>query len=115
MRPVLLCRIERSRGLENMGEKQDFSQTKILACPSVAPQQACNPMNLSRMKSTYGVFQLDNRSSNRFINIANSTGDYQKLYRFGKAKIPSRELIACDSLNMDSAVYFIKGNTVKSD
>lgn len=80
-----------------------LKDTKVFSCPVVPPQTAANPMNLARMKSTYGIMPLGGTKRSRQINQGSY---YQKIYQFGKAKLPSRELIGADSLNMQSGVWF---------
>ena len=80
-----------------------LTDTKVFSCPVIAPQSVANPMNLSRMKSTYGVMPLEATSRARRITAGSY---YQLVYRFGKAKMPSKEMIGGDSLNMQAGSWY---------
>ena len=82
-----------------------LTDTKVLSCPSIQPQAIANPMLVSRMKSTYGIFPVDvflTADASRAFEVKNGAY-YDRLYWIGKSKSPSSELIGADSLHMGSA------------
>ena len=100
-----------------------LTDTKVLSCPTIQPQAVANPMLTSRMKSTYGIFPLDvflTTDPSRAFEIKNGAY-YDRLYRIGKSKSPSSELIGADSLHMGSVgtwyggQYFYIELTTESD
>lgn len=86
-----------------------MTKTKMFSCPTIAPQKVADPMNLSRMKSTFGCIQL-NAIVSRCVFITDGAY-YQRFYRFYQAPNPSHEVLAGDSLNMNSSSVWYGGQT----
>ena len=80
-----------------------LTNTKVMSCPDLAPQAAATPMNLSRMKSTYGMMPVGATAQSKTVSLGGSY--YQKVYRFGVVKMPSQEMIGADSLDMSNGVW----------
>lgn len=83
-----------------------LTQTNVFSCPTIEPPPLATPMNLTRIKSTYGVMPLSVRT-HRSMEYTNGSY-YQNVYRFGRAKIPSREMICGDSLDMKPTSVWYK-------
>lgn len=85
-----------------------LTDTKIISCPLIEPPAIARPHNVTRLKACYGLMPL-RAITKRTIRLNSADGSKQDLYRFGIAKMPSQEMIAGDSLDMDPSSVWYQG------
>ena len=85
-----------------------LTDTKIISCPLIEPPAIARPHNVTRLKACYGVMPLS-AATKRAIRFKNSDGSKQEVYRFGVARMPSQEMIAGDSLDMNPNSVWYQG------